>query len=76
MRTLIIALSALLAASPALGQQATVCDLLKTALAGNVVINGKPPKATPANLAWPTGSTSVGGGRYSVLLFEGAPSAE
>ncbi len=73
MRTSIIAVSALLMASPALGQQVNVCDVLKTALAGNAVINGKPGKA-PANLAWPSGSTTVGGGGYSVKLFEGATS--
>ena len=75
MRTLILALSPLLMAGPALGQQTPICDLLKTAIAGNAVINGAAPKVTPANLAWPTGKTSVGGGRYSVVLFEGAPNA-
>ncbi|MFO1087071.1 MAG: hypothetical protein U1E21_21155 [Reyranellaceae bacterium] len=75
MRTLILALSPLLMAGPALGQQTPICDLLKTAIAGNAVINGAAPKVTPANLAWPTGKTSVGGGRYSVVLFEGSPNA-
>ena len=78
MRTLISALSALsalLAAGPAVAQQATVCDLLKTALAGNAVINDPSPKGVPTNLAWPTGLTSVGGGRYVVVLFEGTPNA-
>lgn len=75
MRALIIALSVLSMASPAVGQQVTVCDLLKTALAGNPVINAPSPKAAPATMAWPSGSTSVGGGSYSVLLFDGKPGA-
>lgn len=75
MRRSIIALSALFVASPAIGQQANVCDLLKAALAGNAVIDSKAPRGTPANMAWPTGSTTAGSGSYSVTLFQGVPSA-
>jgi hypothetical protein len=57
----------------ALAEQGT-CDILKTAVAGNTIINGKPPAKTPLNLVWPDSrSTTVGNGHYTVALFDGSP---
>ncbi len=68
-------LGALLGVGSAMAQQTDACALLKIALTGNALINGKQYQKAPANLAWPVGSTLVGGGDYSVALFDGNPGA-
>lgn len=58
-----------------MAQQTNACDILKQALAGNAAIASKTPVAAPASMAWPNGKmTTVGGGSYSAVLFEGIPS--